>query len=389
MQFIDEATVRVEAGHGGGGCMSFRREKSIARGGPDGGDGGDGGDVILVGDAALNTLVDFRYQPLFRAENGQPGSGRNRTGAGGEDCLIRIPVGTSVIDDDTLEALGDITEPGQQLVVARGGRRGFGNTHFKSSVNRAPRRTTTGEQGDARCLRLQLKLLADVGLVGLPNAGKSTLIAAVSAARPKVADYPFTTLVPTLGVVSAGSDASFVMADIPGLIAGAAQGAGLGAQFLRHVARTRILLHLVDVQPVDGSDPVANLRLVETEIAAYSPSLAERPIWIALGKSDLISAAALEELRKKVIDSFPGRRVFAVSSVTSAGLGELVGALMHEIGDMRKRLRDDPEYAAEEAALQSRIGEDVLRRAVEHAARRSAARSSDDDEGVAVAYVRE
>lgn len=389
MQFIDEATVRVEAGKGGGGCLSFRREKYVARGGPDGGDGGDGGDVILVGDAALNTLVDFRYQPLYRAGNGQPGSGRNRTGAGGENRVIRIPVGTSVIDDDTLEALGDITEPGQQLPVARGGRRGLGNAHFKSSVNRAPRRTTAGEPGDVRRLRLQLKLLADVGVLGLPNAGKSTLIGAVSAARPKVADYPFTTLVPSLGVVGVGSDTSFVMADIPGLIAGAAQGAGLGVQFLRHLSRTRLLLHLVDVRPVDGSDPVANLRLIESEVAAYSPALMERPMWIALSKADLIPPAELELLRSSVANAFPGRRVLAVSSVTSRGLSELVDALMREISATRERLADDPQFAAAQALLESRIGEDVLRSAVAGVPPRPRSQEAAEDDAVVVAYVRE
>ncbi|MFU8817487.1 MAG: GTPase ObgE, partial [Pseudomonadales bacterium] len=249
MQFIDEASIRVEAGKGGNGCLSFRREKYIAKGGPDGGDGGDGGDVILVADHALNTLVDFRFQPLYRAQHGQPGSGRNKTGARGQDSRVRVPVGTSVVDEETLETLGDLTEEGDELLVAHGGRRGLGNTRFKSSTNRAPRRTIPGAPGEVRQLRLQLKLIADVGLLGMPNAGKSTLISSVSAARPKVADYPFTTLTPSLGVVKRpGRDASLVMADIPGLIRGAAEGAGLGVQFLRHLARTRILLHLVEAR---------------------------------------------------------------------------------------------------------------------------------------------
>ena len=255
MQFIDEATVYVHAGKGGDGCLSFRREKFVARGGPDGGDGGDGGDVHLVAEAALNTLVDFRYRPRYRAGNGQPGSGRNKTGAHGEDREIKVALGTSVVDADTRELLGDLTEPGQRLLVARGGPHGLGNTRFKSSTNRAPRRTTPGAAGDERELSLQLKLLADVGLLGMPNAGKSTLIAATSAARPKIADYPFTTLVPNLGVVRVDEEASFVMADIPGLIAGAASGSGLGAQFLRHLSRTRLLLHLVDAGPTGRFRP--------------------------------------------------------------------------------------------------------------------------------------
>jgi GTP-binding protein len=396
MQFIDEATIRVEAGKGGGGCLSFRREKYVARGGPDGGDGGDGGDVVLVADDSLNTLIDFRYQPLYRAGNGQPGSGRNKTGAHGDARLVRIPVGTSVIDDETLETLGDLTEAGQELLVARGGRRGLGNAHFKSSVNRAPRRTTTGEPGEVRRLRLQLKLLADVGLLGLPNAGKSTLIAQVSAARPKVADYPFTTLVPSLGVVGAGTDNSFVMADIPGLIQGAAEGSGLGVQFLRHLARTRILLHLVEVAPLDGSDPIDNARLIEAELADYSQALRERPVWLVLSKTDLITDADLEGLKRRFADAFPGRPLFAVSAVTTAGISRLTDALLAAVAGIRERLAEDEGYAEHEAELQARIGEDVLRSAVleKSGALRGNADESDDadDDGedqVQVTYVRE
>jgi GTP-binding protein len=364
MQFIDEATIRVEAGKGGGGCLSFRREKYVARGGPDGGDGGDGGDVILVADESLNTLVDFRYQPLYRAGNGQPGSGRNKTGAHGEARLVRVPVGTSVIDDETLETLGDLTDAGQELLVARGGRRGLGNAHFKSSVNRAPRRTTAGDPGEVRRLRLQLKLLADVGLLGLPNAGKSTLIAQVSAARPKVADYPFTTLVPSLGVVGAGTDNSFVMADIPGLIQGAAAGSGLGVQFLRHLARTRILLHLVEVAPLDGSDPIGNARLIEDELADYSQALCERPVWLVLSKTDLIADADREALERRFAEAFPGRPLFSVSAVTTAGISRLTDALLAAVAGIRERLGEDEAYAEREAELQARIGEDVLQSAV-------------------------
>jgi GTP-binding protein len=364
MQFIDESTIRVEAGKGGGGCLSFRREKYVARGGPDGGNGGHGGDVVLVADVALNTLIDFRYQPLYRAENGQPGSGRDKTGAQGQDRRVRVPVGTSIIDDETLETLGDITEPHQELLVARGGRRGFGNAHFKSSTNRSPRRTTTGEAGDLRRLRLQLKLLADVGLLGMPNAGKSTLVAQVSAARPKVADYPFTTLVPSLGVVRAGTDASFVVADIPGLIAGAAQGAGLGVQFLRHLTRTRILLHLIDVAPMDESDPVHNAGLIEAEVVAYSDALAERPIWMVLSKIDLLPESAVKKLHAEIGEAFPDRPLFAISSVTGAGVNSLVNALMTAVAEIQERIVTDVDFAADQAKLEARIGEDVLHSAI-------------------------
>ena len=388
MQFIDEATITVEAGKGGPGCLSFRREKYVARGGPDGGDGGSGGDVVLVADADLNTLVDFRYQPRYRAGNGQPGSGRNKTGAHGETRLVRVPVGTSVIDEATMETLGDLTEPEQTLTVARGGRHGLGNARFKSSTNRAPRKTTPGEPGEARQLRLQLKLLADVGLLGMPNAGKSTLISTVSAARPKVADYPFTTLVPSLGVVSVDVHSSFVMADIPGLIAGAAAGAGLGVQFLRHLSRTRTLLHLVDAAPVDGSDPVANAHLIHRELANYSPALARRRIWLALTKSDLLDAERLAELLAQFRREFPDRRIFAISAVTGDGVPALINALAAEVTATRARLAEDPEFAEVEAQLEQAIAEDVLANAQKR--QRDRARSRDTGEaGVEVVYVRD
>lgn len=360
MQFIDEATIRVEAGKGGHGCLSFRREKYVAKGGPDGGDGGDGGSVILVGDSALNTLIDFRYQPLYRAANGQPGSGRNKTGAKGEDRRVKVPVGTSVVDEETLETIGDVVRDGQELVVAEGGLHGMGNTHFKSSTNRAPRRTTPGYPGEHRVLRLQLKLLADVGLLGLPNAGKSTLVSTISAARPKVADYPFTTLVPSLGVVGAGSDSSFVVADIPGIIEGAAEGAGLGAQFLRHLSRTRILLHLVDAMPIDGSDPLENARIAAAEVLEYSEALAERPTWMVLNKSDLLDEQALEDIRARFEAEFPDQPVFIISAATGAGLDRLVSALSEAIAEMRARLESDEAYAEAQAELEARINEDVL-----------------------------
>ncbi len=392
MQFIDEASIRAEAGKGGNGCLSFRREKYVAKGGPDGGDGGDGGDVVLVADDALNTLVDFRYQPLYRAEHGQAGSGRNKTGARGASCRVRVPVGTSVIDEETLETLGDLTEPGQELVVARGGRRGLGNTRFKSSTNRAPRRTTPGEPGEVRQLRLQLKLLADVGLLGMPNAGKSTFISRVSAARPKIADYPFTTLVPSLGVVKGEGDASLVMADIPGLIRGAAEGAGLGVQFLRHLARTRILLHLVEALPADGSDPVANARLIEEELERYSPALASRPIWHALTKIDLLTDDERRARLAALAEAFPQRPLYAVSAVNGEGLDVLVRALLDAVEEHRRRLREDEAFAEAEATLEARIGEDVLKSALARRPPRTAAADEDDDDDdgdVEVVYVRD
>ncbi|MGH8167026.1 MAG: GTPase ObgE, partial [Woeseiaceae bacterium] len=275
MKFVDEATIRVQAGNGGNGALSFRREKYIERGGPDGGDGGRGGSVYLVAKAGTNTLADFRVARKHRAESGQPGAGRNKSGKSGDDLDVPVPCGTVVHDVDTGELIGDLTEAGQRLKVAEGGRGGFGNTHFKSSVNRAPRKTTPGTSGEARHLKLELKLLADVGLVGLPNAGKSTLIRAMSAARPKVADYPFTTLHPHLGVVSVGPLQSFVMADIPGLIEGAAEGAGLGIQFLRHLERTRLLLHVVDLAPLDAdARPSDQVEAIGQELAKFSDELA-------------------------------------------------------------------------------------------------------------------
>jgi GTPase len=289
MKFVDEATIKVKAGDGGDGCASFRREKFIPFGGPDGGDGGDGGAVWLVADEGLNTLVDFRHQRSFKARRGQNGMGSDRFGRGGEDIAIRVPVGTTVIALDTEEVIGDLTANGQRLLVAHGGNGGLGNLHFKSSTNRAPRRFTRGGAGEERELKLELKVLADVGLLGFPNAGKSTFIRAVSAATPRVADYPFTTLQPHLGVVRIGPEQSFVVADVPGLIEGAAGGTGLGIRFLKHLSRTRLLLHLVDVAPPDGADPVEQVRIVEGELRRHDPLLLERPRWLVLNKIDLLA----------------------------------------------------------------------------------------------------
>jgi GTP-binding protein len=295
MKLVDEVEISVTAGNGGNGCIGFRREKYIPLGGPDGGDGGGGGDVWLQADENLNTLVDFRHQTQFKAQRGENGMGRQMYGKAGEDILIKVPVGTVVHNVDTDEVIGDLTENGQRLLVAKGGKGGLGNMHFKSSVNRSPRRATSGEEGESRVLGLELKLLADVGLLGFPNAGKSTFIRAVSAATPKVADYPFTTLYPNLGVVSVEPGRSFVIADIPGLIEGAADGAGLGSLFLRHVQRTRLLLHLVDISPMDamngGDDmpsPAEQVRAIEHELRKYDPDMLEKPRWLVLNKADLM-----------------------------------------------------------------------------------------------------
>ncbi|QAU22996.1 GTPase ObgE [Dyella sp. M7H15-1] len=288
MKFVDEAIIKVHAGDGGNGCVSFRREKFIPFGGPNGGDGGSGGSVWLVADEGLNTLIDFRHQRSFKAQRGENGMGSDMYGKGGDDTTIRVPVGTVVTNVDTDEVIGDLTTHGQRLRVAQGGKGGLGNIHFKSSVNRAPRKSTPGTPGEVRELKLELKLLADVGLLGFPNAGKSTFIRAVSAATPRVADYPFTTLHPHLGVVSLGTDQSFVIADIPGLIEGAAEGHGLGIQFLRHVARTRLLLHLVDIAPIDGADVVEQVHAIEHELEKFDPELLQRPRWLVLNKSDVL-----------------------------------------------------------------------------------------------------
>ncbi len=333
MKFVDEATIRVVAGNGGHGCLSFRREKYVEKGGPDGGDGGDGGDVWLVADDASNTLADFRVARKFRADSGQPGAGRNMTGRSGKDLEVRVPCGTVVHDVDTGEFIGDLVEAGQRLKVAAGGRGGLGNTRFKSSVNRAPRKTTQGTTGEARHLRLELKLLADVGLVGLPNAGKSTLIAAMSQARPKIADYPFTTLHPNLGVVAVGPLQSFVMADVPGLIEGAAEGAGLGVRFLKHLQRTRLLLHLVDVAPPDpGASPADDFKAISGELDKFDAELAAKPRWLVLNKTDLLPADELAQLRRELLSAtgWDGP-VFEVSAAERRGTKALGQAVMRHL----------------------------------------------------------
>ncbi len=338
MKFIDEARIEVHAGKGGDGVASFRREKYVPRGGPDGGDGGRGGSIWAEADRNLNTLVEYRYTRLFRAENGENGRGSDCYGRGGEDLTLRFPVGTVIQDEDTGEVIADLTHHGQRALIARGGKGGLGNLHFKSSTNRAPRQSTPGEPGEARRLHLELKVLADVGLLGMPNAGKSTFIRAVSAARPKVADYPFTTLHPNLGVVRVDSERSFVLADIPGLIEGAAEGAGLGHQFLRHLMRTRLLLHLVDIAPLDPSaDPVAQARAIVEELRRYDEALYRKPRWLVLNKIDLIPP----EERQTRIDAFVRDfgwqgPVFAIAAISGEGCQPLLRAIMDYLDELRR-----------------------------------------------------
>jgi GTP-binding protein len=338
MRFVDEAIIKVDAGNGGNGCCSFRREKFIPRGGPDGGDGGDGGSIYFEASSDLNTLIDFRYMRHYKAENGQQGMGGNCTGKKGEDLTLRVPVGTMVYDVDTGELLGDINKPGEPVLIAQGGFHGLGNTRYKSSVNRSPRQTTQGSPGESRHLRLELRVLADVGLLGLPNAGKSTLIRAVSSSKAKVADYPFTTLHPGLGVVSVSSHKSFVMADIPGLIEGAAMGAGLGHRFLKHLSRTCVLLHVIDVAPLDDSDPVANAKAIINELAEYSPDLVNKPRWLVLNKIDMLpDEASREERIQAIVKGLKWKdKVFAISAISGQGTQQLCYSLMQLIDEMKE-----------------------------------------------------
>lgn len=325
MQFIDKVKIYVKAGDGGNGCISFRREKWVPRGGPDGGDGGKGGDVILVADEGLSTLIDQAYKQRYRAEDGQHGKGKLMHGRDGEDLIIKVPVGTIVRDAETGEVLADLDEPGKSVVVARGGMGGRGNAHFKSSTYQAPRVAEKGEPGEERWLELELKLLADVGLVGYPNVGKSTLLAKVSAARPKIADYPFTTLSPNLGVVRLAPEKSFVMADIPGLIEGAHQGVGLGDEFLRHIERTKLLIHIIDASGIEGRDPIRDYHVINRELKLYNPRLAKLPQLIALNKIDLSQA---RENLPKLLEFFEreGKKAFPISALTGEGVWQLMWA---------------------------------------------------------------
>jgi len=342
MKFVDETTIKVQAGKGGDGCLGFRREKYIPFGGPDGGDGGDGGSVYLIADVNLNTLVDFRVRRQFKATNGEQGRGQNCTGAAGNDIEIRVPVGTMVTDEGTDEIIGDMTVNGQRMLVAKGGFHGLGNTRFKSSVNRAPRQTSKGSLGDLRMLRLELKLLADVGLLGLPNAGKSTLIRAVSAARPRVADYPFTTLYPNLGVVSVHDYKSFVIADIPGIIEGAAEGAGLGIQFLKHISRTRILLHLVDIGSVESAEQaITDIRTIEHELVKYNEELGGRERWLVLTKTDLLLAEEVDKRRDKIQQALCWQGpLYTVAAISKQGTRQLISDLMAVVEETNQQ-RDE------------------------------------------------
>tara|TARA_B100000900_G_scaffold356246_1_gene325934 strand:+ start:867 stop:2060 length:1194 start_codon:yes stop_codon:yes gene_type:complete len=377
VKFVDEAVIEVHAGKGGNGCVSFRREKYIPLGGPDGGDGGDGGSVILEGSSSLNTMVDYRFTRKFRAQNGESGGGRNCTGKAGEDIVLPVPLGTTIIDEETDEILGDIQAAGDRLVVAQGGFHGIGNTRYKSSINRAPRQFSEGTLGESRTLKLELKVLADVGLLGLPNAGKSTLIRAVSAAKPKVADYPFTTLVPNLGVVKVDAYRSFVVADIPGLIEGASDGAGLGIRFLKHLTRNRILLHLVDVAPFDESDPAEHALSIVRELERFSPTLASRPRWLVLNKIDLIDEETLVERREAVLEALQwGGPVYEISAISGRETDRLSGDLMTAIEYLNEQEAEDEELELLEQNVQMQMQSEARERIESLRLERKAARLS-------------
>ena len=356
MKFVDEATVVVQAGKGGNGCLSFRREKFIERGGPDGGDGGDGGSVYVIADNDLNTLVDYRYQRHYQAKNGESGRGRNCTGAKGADIELKVPVGTTVIDNGTEEVICDLTHVGHRVKVAQGGFHGLGNTRFKSSTNRTPRQTSLGSEGEYRDLRFELKIVADVGLLGMPNAGKSTFIRAVSQARPKVADYPFTTLVPNLGVVSVDRHRDFVIADIPGLIEGAAEGVGLGIRFLKHLARCRILLHIVDVSPCDGSDPVVSALAIIRELKQFSETLAARDRWLVLNKVDLLPHDQREIFCQNIVERLDWTGpVYQTSAISGLGTSVLCQNIMNFIEERDLEQRTDEALANQEEERRSKM----------------------------------
>ncbi len=386
MKFVDEAEIRVEAGDGGNGVIGFRREKYIPKGGPDGGDGGDGGSVYLEADENLNTLIDYQFERFHRAERGQNGQGSNCTGRKGSDLTLKVPVGTRATDKDTAEVLGDLTKHGQRLKVAQGGFHGLGNARFKSSTNRAPRQKTNGTPGDIRNLVLELMLLADVGLLGLPNAGKSTFIRSVSAAKPKVADYPFTTLVPNLGVVRLDSQASFVIADIPGLIEGASDGAGLGIQFLKHLERCRILLHLVDIMPADGSDPVENALTIIHELEQYSPKLARKPRWLVFNKVDLLLEEEANELCEKIANQMGWEDdYYQMSAFHKLGSMEICQDIMHFLDNL------PPEEVSEEEDEEVGFKWDNYHESARNEAEESKDESDDDedDDHPNVIYVRD
>ncbi|PMS77768.1 GTPase ObgE [Vibrio parahaemolyticus] len=345
MKFVDEAVVKVQAGDGGSGVVSFWREKFITKGGPDGGDGGDGGDVYIQADGNLNTPIDYRFPRFYEAERGGNGRGGNCTGKRGKDIVLRVPVGTRAVDIHTNEIVAEVAEHGKKVMVAKGGWHGLGNTRFKSSVNRAPRQRTLGTKGEIREIRLELLLLADVGMLGLPNAGKSTFIRAVSAAKPKVADYPFTTLIPSLGVVSVVPEKSFVVADIPGLIEGAADGAGLGIRFLKHLERCRVLLHMIDIMPIDQSDPVQNALTIIDELEQYSEKLASKPRWLVFNKVDLMPEEEANEKIQEILDALGWEdEYFKISAINRSGTKELC----YKLADFMENLPREEEEVAED-----------------------------------------
>ena len=383
MKFVDEATIKVFAGNGGSGCLSFRREKFIPKGGPDGGDGGDGGSIFLEAKTELNTLIDFRYTRSFKAENGSQGSGSDCTGSKGDDLYISVPVGTIVTVTETGEIIGDLTFPEQKLLVAKGGFHGLGNTRFKSSRNRTPRQTTLGKEGESREIKLELSLLADVGLLGLPNSGKSTLVQTVSAARPKVADYPFTTMVPNLGVVRLDSERSFVIADIPGVIKGASDGAGLGMRFLKHLTRTKLILHLVDISPLDGSSPKHAVEEIERELEKFSPTLATEHRWLVVNKADLLSNDEHERVLKELIADLQWKgRFFLISGATGLGMELLCNSIYSHIDNLREKEESNPDYkrlVIENRKAIFREARDQINRIAE--LRREAKKNSESDEG--------
>tara|TARA_R110002073_G_scaffold225064_3_gene385788 strand:- start:834 stop:2039 length:1206 start_codon:yes stop_codon:yes gene_type:complete len=382
MKFVDEAVIRVEAGRGGNGCMSFRREKFIPWGGPDGGDGGDGGSVILRAEASMNTLVDFRFVKAYNARVGEPGRGANCRGKSAEDLILNVPVGTTVVDEDTQEVLGDLVAAGDLLKVVQGGFHGLGNTRFKSSTNRSPRQFTRGSDGEIRNLRLELKVLADVGLLGMPNAGKSTFIRAVSAAKPKVADYPFTTLVPNLGVVRVQQHRSFVLADIPGLVEGASDGAGLGIRFLKHLTRTRLLLHLVDMAPYDGVTPQESVAIISKELSRFSPTLAGRERWLVLNKLDMLPDDERDARCQEVVDALGwAGPVYRVSALTGENTKALCQDVLQFVEEQAELLATDTEAAERGRDIQDAMQAEARERIQALAdQRRSERRAAGDDE---------
>lgn len=395
MKFVDEAVIQVEAGAGGNGCLSFRREKYVEFGGPDGGNGGSGGSIYIKASSENNTLVDYRYTRTFKAKRGEGGKGKNCTGASSDDIVLTVPVGTTLIDEDTEEVLGDLVKDGQKMLVAKGGRGGMGNAVFKSSTNRAPRKTTPGTPGESRRIRLELKVLADVGLLGMPNAGKSTFIRAVSAAKPKVANYPFTTLVPNLGVVDVDVHRSFVVADIPGLIEGAADGAGLGIRFLKHLARTRILLHIVDVAPYDETDPVSSIEAIASELEKFSETLAQRDRWLVLNKLDLLPEEEVETVCSDIVKRLDWQgSVFRIKAISKEGTQELCYKIMDYLEEKNFQEAEDQEKAAEEEQIRHALEQEArqklrelnIEREVEKRKRKEQ-QDIDDEDDVEVFYV--